>query len=75
MGATGDIKRRTMLRSTAKSFRPLVGNARGIVTAKLPDLPYDFGALQPVISGEIMQVRARASNATSLCARWTSPVC
>lgn len=48
----------TMLRTAAsRSLRPLVGNARGIATAKLPDLPYDFGALQPVISGEIMQVR------------------
>ncbi|TYZ68350.1 hypothetical protein PybrP1_012568 [[Pythium] brassicae (nom. inval.)] len=29
---------------------------RGIATVKLPDLPYDFGALEPVISGEIMQL-------------------
>jgi superoxide dismutase, Fe-Mn family len=27
---------------------------RGIATVKLPDLAYDFGALEPVISGEIM---------------------
>lgn len=51
-----------MLRATAsRSVKPLLGNARSIVTAKLPDLPYDFGALQPVISGEIMQVRPRIS--------------
>uniref|UniRef100_K3WFH7 Superoxide dismutase n=1 Tax=Globisporangium ultimum (strain ATCC 200006 / CBS 805.95 / DAOM BR144) TaxID=431595 RepID=K3WFH7_GLOUD len=30
--------------------------SRGIATVKLPDLPYDFGALEPVISGEIMQL-------------------
>lgn len=29
---------------------------RGIVTVSLPDLPYDYGELQPVISGEIMQL-------------------
>lgn len=27
---------------------------RGFVAAKLPDLAYDYGALEPVISGEIM---------------------
>ena len=26
------------------------------MTAKLPDLSYDYGALEPVISGEIMQL-------------------
>ncbi len=38
---------------------------RGLATVKLPDLPYDFGALQPVISGEIMQARhvAQAAHA------------
>ena len=30
--------------------------ARSFVTAKLPDLAYDYGALAPVISGEIMQL-------------------
>jgi superoxide dismutase len=27
-----------------------------VSSAKLPDLPYDFGALEPAISGEIMEV-------------------
>ena len=31
-------------------------STRTIVTAKLPDLAYDYGALEPVISGEIMQL-------------------
>ena len=31
-----------------------VASTRTIVTAKLPDLAYDYGALEPVISGEIM---------------------
>jgi Fe-Mn family superoxide dismutase len=30
--------------------------SRGISTVSLPDLPYDFGALEPVISGEIMKL-------------------
>ncbi|KAG7576782.1 Manganese/iron superoxide dismutase C-terminal [Arabidopsis thaliana x Arabidopsis arenosa] len=29
---------------------------RGIQTFTLPDLPYDYGALEPAISGEIMQI-------------------
>jgi Fe-Mn family superoxide dismutase len=29
---------------------------RFLSAAKLPDLPYDFGALEPVISAEIMQI-------------------
>ncbi len=44
---------RTVLRVASRAR-----GTRGVATAKLPDLPYDFGALQPVISGEIMQARA-----------------
>ncbi len=29
---------------------------RGLVTVALPDLPYDYGALQPVISARIMEL-------------------
>ncbi|XP_057483112.1 superoxide dismutase [Mn], mitochondrial-like [Actinidia eriantha] len=29
---------------------------RGLQTFSLPDLPYDYGALEPAISGEIMQL-------------------
>lgn len=29
---------------------------RGLQTLTLPDLPYDYGALEPAISGEIMQI-------------------
>lgn len=54
-----------MLRNTAFNLvgavvRPTssrsVASTRTIVTAKLPDLAYDYGALEPVICGEIMQV-------------------
>eukprot|EP00983_Pelagomonas_calceolata_P097204 1158218-Pelagomonas_calceolata.AAC.3 len=31
-------------------------STRGMFTAKLPDLPYDYGALQPAISGQIMEL-------------------
>ncbi|KAF4363443.1 hypothetical protein F8388_016571 [Cannabis sativa] len=30
--------------------------SRGLQTFSLPDLPYDYGALEPAISGEIMQL-------------------
>lgn len=52
-----------MLRTTASRLagaiaQPAVArqSTRTIVTAKLPDLSYDYGALEPVISGEIMQL-------------------
>ncbi|DAZ92991.1 TPA: hypothetical protein N0F65_011488 [Lagenidium giganteum] len=45
-----------MLAHAKKTIRPLSTATRGIATVKLPDLPYDFGALEPVISGEIMQL-------------------
>lgn len=43
------------------SLRGLIVNAKlargfSAAAAKLPDLPYDFGALEPVISAEIMQI-------------------
>jgi len=55
---------RAMLRTAASrlvgAVRPLcsgsVASSRSIVTATLPDLAYDYGALEPVISGEIMRV-------------------
>lgn len=33
-----------------------VAQFRGLQTFTLPDLPYDYGALEPAISGEIMQL-------------------
>ncbi|KAJ8500412.1 hypothetical protein OPV22_010964 [Ensete ventricosum] len=33
-----------------------LGNERGLTAAALPDLPYDYGALEPAISGEIMRL-------------------
>ncbi|XP_021909695.1 superoxide dismutase [Mn], mitochondrial-like [Carica papaya] len=39
-----------------KSLRPELSHVRGLQTFALPDLSYDYGALEPVISGEIMQL-------------------
>ncbi|KAJ9527830.1 hypothetical protein QJQ45_000383 [Haematococcus lacustris] len=34
----------------------IASGVRGLATAKLPDLTYDYGALQPAISGQIMEL-------------------
>ncbi|KAL9672471.1 hypothetical protein QQ045_028722 [Rhodiola kirilowii] len=34
----------------------LAAQSRGVTTVALPDLSYDYGALEPAISGEIMQI-------------------
>ncbi|PON86545.1 Manganese/iron superoxide dismutase [Trema orientale] len=41
---------------TKKLVRSGIGHCRGLQTFSLPDLPYDYGALEPAISGEIMQL-------------------
>ena len=43
--------------------RPLAA-ARGVATFTLPDLPYDFGALEPAVSGEIMRLHHQKHHAT-----------
>eukprot|EP00741_Cyanophora_paradoxa_P006032 tig00000970_g5850.t1 len=43
-----------MFANALKRIAP--SGVRGIKTASLPDLPYDYGALEPIISGEIMKV-------------------
>ncbi|XP_072975049.1 superoxide dismutase [Mn], mitochondrial-like [Typha angustifolia] len=42
------------LRQPSSSGNLGLRHGRGLVTFTLPDLPYDYGALEPVISGEIM---------------------
>jgi len=37
---------------------------RGLQTFSLPDLPYDYGALEPAISGEIMQLHHQKHHQT-----------
>ena len=46
-----------MLRSALRTVARRDARSMSMAAVKLPDLPYDFGALQPVISGEIMQAR------------------
>ncbi len=45
------------LRACAKRLLSLdvaaAGAVRGLVTAKLPELPHSFGALEPFISGKV----------------------
>ncbi|KAB2614743.1 superoxide dismutase [Pyrus ussuriensis x Pyrus communis] len=44
------------LRLGLQSEPRILAHSRGLQTFSLPDLPYDFGALEPAISGEIMQI-------------------
>ncbi|KAM3391011.1 hypothetical protein ACQJBY_012572 [Aegilops geniculata] len=44
--------------------RPLAAAARGVATFTLPDLPYDYGALEPAVSGEIMRLHHQKHHAT-----------
>ncbi|KAJ6810699.1 superoxide dismutase [Mn], mitochondrial-like [Iris pallida] len=37
---------------------------RGLQTSSLPDLPYDYGALEPAISGEIMRIHHQKHHQT-----------
>ncbi|KAG7396448.1 Superoxide dismutase [Mn], mitochondrial [Phytophthora boehmeriae] len=39
-------------------------NSRSIATVKLPDLAYDFGALEPSISGQIMEIHHQKHHQT-----------
>ena len=53
---------------TRKSLKGGLGlgfsRLRGVHTVSLPDLPYDYGALEPVISGEIMELHNKKHHHT-----------
>lgn len=53
---------RTLVNRNALRTAPLC--FRGLHTFSLPDLPYDYGALEPVISGEIMQLHHQKHHQT-----------
>ncbi|XP_078160303.1 superoxide dismutase [Mn] 3.1, mitochondrial-like [Carex rostrata] len=46
---------RSLAISSKKTLNP-ARSARGLTTATLPPLPYEYDALEPVISGEIMRL-------------------
>ncbi|KAJ0979214.1 hypothetical protein J5N97_014688 [Dioscorea zingiberensis] len=43
---------------------PVLLKTRGLVTFSLPDLPYDYGELEPAISGEIMKLQHQKHHQT-----------
>ncbi|XP_051121391.1 superoxide dismutase [Mn], mitochondrial-like [Andrographis paniculata] len=53
---------RTLVAS--KTLRALPIGIRGLQTFSLPDLPYDYGALEPAISAEIMQLHHQKHHQT-----------
>ena len=55
------------LRSVSRKSLSLgvaAGQVRGLQSFSLPELPYDYGALEPVISGEIMQLHHQKHHQT-----------
>lgn len=53
------VSRRTL--ATGLGFRQQL---HGFQTFSLPDLPYDYGALEPAISGDIMQLHHQKHHQT-----------
>ncbi|PWA51719.1 Manganese/iron superoxide dismutase [Artemisia annua] len=49
---------------TLKTLYQSHQQARGLQTLTLPDLPYDYGSLEPAISGEIMQIHHQKHHQT-----------
>ncbi|KAL0382208.1 UNVERIFIED_CONTAM: Superoxide dismutase [Mn], mitochondrial [Sesamum calycinum] len=49
---------------TRRTLRTSPIGFRGLQTFSLPDLPYDYGALEPAISGEIMQLHHQKHHQT-----------
>ncbi|XP_030441494.1 superoxide dismutase [Mn], mitochondrial-like [Syzygium oleosum] len=66
------VSRRTLaalgsgLRAEARLAATVAAAAayRGLVTFSLPDLPYDYGALEPAVSAEIMQLHHQKHHQT-----------
>ncbi|XP_071732724.1 superoxide dismutase [Mn], mitochondrial [Rutidosis leptorrhynchoides] len=50
--------------ATRKTLTRFQQQARGLQTSTLPDLPYDYGALEPAFSGEIMQLHHQKHHQT-----------
>uniref|UniRef100_G3MR68 Superoxide dismutase n=1 Tax=Amblyomma maculatum TaxID=34609 RepID=G3MR68_AMBMU len=56
--------RSVLLLSKQKQTLNLGLGFRGLQTFSLPDLPYDYGALEPAISGEIMRIHHQKHHQT-----------
>lgn len=55
------VTRKTLTESVRLGLK---SHVRGLQTFTLPDLPYDYGALEPAISGEIMQLHHQKHHQT-----------
>ena len=51
-------------KTLAQTLTPALRHCRGLTTVTLPDLPYDYGALEPAISGEIMRLHHQKHHQT-----------
>lgn len=56
--ACGTLLRRVGAATSSSSSSTACSSiaTRGVTTVSLPDLPYDFGALEPVVSAKIMEL-------------------
>lgn len=50
--------------ASRRTLGTIFQNARGLQTFSLPDLPYDYGALEPAISGDIMKLHHQKHHQT-----------
>nr|AKN50600.1 superoxide dismutase [Ziziphus jujuba] len=62
--AMGSVSRKTLVGLGRNVGFGGIGYVRGVKTFTLPDLPYDYGALEPAISGEIMQLHHQKHHQT-----------
>ncbi|EEF41565.1 superoxide dismutase [mn], putative [Ricinus communis] len=62
--ALRSLATRNTLGSAYKAAALGIAQVRGLKTFTLPDLPYDYSALEPVISGEIMQLHHQKHHQT-----------
>ncbi|XP_078179415.1 superoxide dismutase [Mn], mitochondrial-like [Carex rostrata] len=51
-------------KTLAQTLTPALRHYRSLTTVTLPDLPYDYGALEPAISGEIMRLHHQKHHQT-----------
>lgn len=62
--ALRSLATRKTLSSPALNSTRRLAQSRALQTFSLPDLPYDYGALEPAISGDIMQLHHKKHHQT-----------